>query len=160
MKRAILLIVILTLLSIGCGSSGSEYVFPTSTPRLVATRSAPTPVPTFTLRAADTSAPTYPLKTATTSSPTYPACSQASAGSSTTCRIDHAYCSYQPNVSGNPTFCNDAPYPNNDFTFLVWGQDWSDLDGRCLIVTGTVSLYKGMPQIEAQSRSQVMEYCD
>ena len=146
MKRAILLFVVFALLSIACGSTGSEYVAPpasnTSQPANTAPSASNTPQP------------------ANTSPPRYPQCNQATVGVSTTCRIDHAYCSYQPNVNGNPTFCNDAPYPNHDFTFLVWGQDWSDLDGRCLIVTGTVSLYKGMPQIEAQNRSQIMEYCD
>ena len=77
------------------------------------------------------------------------------AGQSVTCRIERAYCSYHPDIKGEPTFCNDYRYPNNDFTLLVWGQDWSDYDGRCLEVTGFVSRYEGKPQIEAVSRSQV-----
>lgn len=80
------------------------------------------------------------------------------AGQKISCKIPRAYCSYQPSTSGSPTFCNDARYPNNDFTLLVWGEDWSDYDGACIIVSGYVSLYGGKPQIEASSRSQV-SYC-
>ena len=72
-----------------------------------------------------------------------------------TCRIQRAYCSYRPNVSGDPTFCNDAPYPNYNFTLLVWGSDWSDYNGQCLVIRGVVSVYGGKPQIEAGSRSQI-----
>ena len=76
-------------------------------------------------------------------------------GNMVTCRIDHAYCSYRPDIDGKPTFCNDAPYPNHSFTLLVWGSDWSGYDGDCIIVEGFVSRYKGKPQIVAESRSQV-----
>lgn len=79
-------------------------------------------------------------------------------GSNVMCKIPRAYCSYQPSTKGKPTFCNDARYPNNNFTLVVWGQDWSDLDGRCIIVSGRVNLYDGKPQIEATTRSQVT-YC-
>ena len=75
------------------------------------------------------------------------------------CRINRAYCSYRPSVGGSPTFCNDAPYPNHDFTLLVWGSDWSDFDGKCIIVKGLVTIYQGKPQIEATNRSQVSN-CD
>ncbi len=80
-------------------------------------------------------------------------------GQTTTVRIDRAYCSYRADINGQPTFCNDAPYPNHDFTLLVWGSDWSDYDGHCLLVSGYVSRYKGKPQIIAESRSQV-SLCD
>jgi len=76
-------------------------------------------------------------------------------GQSVTCVIRNAYCDYRPDVGGNPTFCNDAPYPNHNFTLLVWGGDWSDLDGSCVEVTGFVERYDGKPQIVAGSRSQV-----
>jgi Bacterial SH3 domain len=79
-------------------------------------------------------------------------------GSNVTCKIPRAYCSYQPSTKGKPTFCNDARYPNNSFALVVWGSDWSDLDGRCIIVSGRVNLYDGKSQIEATSRSQVT-YC-
>ena len=76
-------------------------------------------------------------------------------GSFVTCKIPRAYCSYQPSTSGSPTFCNDAPYPSNSFTLVAWESNWSDLDGSCILVSGTVTLYNGKPQIEANSRSQV-----
>jgi hypothetical protein len=79
----------------------------------------------------------------------------ARAGEFVNCKIEHAYCSYQPATSGSPTFCNDAPYPNNNFTLLVWGEDWSDYDGKCIIISGLMSLYQGKPQIEAVGRSQI-----
>ncbi len=91
-------------------------------------------------------------------SKTVPECADASIGSGT-CRISHAYCSYKPNVKGDPTFCNDAPYPSNNFTLIVWGEDWSYLNGKCLIVTGYSHLYKGAPEIEASDISQV-KICD
>jgi len=75
------------------------------------------------------------------------------------CKISKAYCSYKPNIKGSPTFCNDAPYPSHGFTLLVWGKDWSKFNGKCLIVTGYNHLYKGKPEIEATSESQVT-ICD
>ena len=88
---------------------------------------------------------------------TISACSTMSgrSGEIVECKIERAYCSYQPATSGSPTFCNDEPYPNHNFTLLVWGEDWSDYDGKCIIVNGFVSLYQGRPQIEAFGRSQI-----
>lgn len=86
-------------------------------------------------------------------------CAQAQIGENTICKITQAFCSYKPNVKGSPTFCNDAPYPNHSFTLLVWGKDWSKFDGKCLIISGYIHLYKGMPEIEAINESQV-EYCN
>jgi uncharacterized protein YraI len=76
-------------------------------------------------------------------------------GEYVTCKIERAYCDFLPAVDGDPTFCNDRPYPNQSFVFVVFGEDWSDYDGDCLMVSGTVSLYRGVPQILATSRSQV-----
>lgn len=70
-------------------------------------------------------------------------------------RVETAQCSYQPGVGGAPTFCNDLPYPNHNFTFLVWGEDWSYLDQECVVVTGLVEIYQGKPQIEVASLEQV-----
>ena len=70
-------------------------------------------------------------------------------------QIDRAYCSYRPDINGSPTFCNDAPYPAHNFTMLVWNQDWSDYDGRCICVYGRVILYRGKPEIVLESRSNV-----
>ena len=74
-------------------------------------------------------------------------------------RIDAAQCSFQANINGSPTFCNDFPFPNHSFTFLVWGEDWSDLDQLCVVVEGLVELYQGKPQIEVSGRDQVAS-CD
>jgi hypothetical protein len=90
----------------------------------------------------------------------YPICSQVKGWTSTTCIIEKAYCSYQPKVKGKPTFCNDAPYPKNVFTYLVWGVDLSNLSGHCIIVSGKVVLYKGKPEIEAKTNSGYKGSCD
>jgi hypothetical protein len=87
-----------------------------------------------------------------------PLCSQTTIGQRVTCKIARAYCDYLPNVNGAPTFCDDRPYPNNDFQLVVFGEDWSDYDGACIIVTGLVGSYGGKLQILATSRSQV-SYC-
>lgn len=73
------------------------------------------------------------------------------------CKIPVAYCFYQPGEAGSPTFCNDEPYPNHAFTLVVWGEDWSDYDGRCILVDGIVTTYGGKPQITATGRGQVLE---
>jgi len=102
--------------------------------------------------------PTQPpptTKTPTPPGPTVTTCWRTTAGTTVTCQIDRAYCSYRPDVNGSPTFCNDALYPTHNFTLLVWGQDWSDYEGQCLIVAGPVTRYKGKLQIVAESRSQV-----
>jgi hypothetical protein len=80
-------------------------------------------------------------------------------GRRVTCWLEQAYCTYSPASEGTPTFCNDAPYPNHSFTMVAWETDWSYLDGECLLITGTVSLYEGIPEIEVRSSSQV-EICN
>jgi uncharacterized protein YraI len=87
-------------------------------------------------------------------------CSQTrdSVGEVVSCKIERAYCDYRLDVSGSPTFCNDRPYPNHNFTLVVFGEDWSDYDGLCIIVRGSISLFEGVPQILGVSRSQV-SYC-
>lgn len=89
--------------------------------------------------------------------PAFPSCSDAAShvGQRLTCRMQRPYCSYRPDVNGNPTFCNDAPYPGHHFTLLVWGQDWSRFDGVCIDITGFVSRYEGKPEIVADDVSQV-----
>lgn len=77
------------------------------------------------------------------------------AGNYVKCILPIAYCTYQSTASGKPTFCNDENYPNHNFTLVVWGEDWSDYDGKCIIINGTVSIYQGKPQIEAFGRSQI-----
>lgn len=105
--------------------------------------------------------PTTPVvKKTNTPLPEYILCKDTSnlIGSHVTCKIPRAYCSYEPSTSGKPTFCNDARYPNHNFTLLVWGSDWSFLNGSCILVSGRVTSYQGKPQIEASSEAQV-SYC-
>ena len=102
----------------------------------------PTPQPT--------NPPTLPP-----TSPAHDDCARAKAGTFTTCQIQMAQCDFRPDISGEPTFCNDAPFPSHGFTLLVWGEDWSDYDGMCLVVTGEVTRFRGLPQIVATSQSQV-----
>jgi hypothetical protein len=95
-----------------------------------------------------------------TPQPNYPICSSVAVGKSTTCKVKKAYCSYQSKVKGKPTFCNDAPYPRHNFTYVVWGKDLSTLSGHCIIVTGKVVTYKGKPEISSQTNSSFKGYCD
>ena len=75
----------------------------------------------------------------------------------TTCKIPKAYCTYRPDVRGKPTFCNDAPYSERNFALIVWESDRSDLDGKCLLVTGCVSLYDGIPEIIGRGGWQISD---
>jgi hypothetical protein len=135
-------------------ASPTKTVEPTKSPTAEPT-TVPTTVPTTTV---PTLAPTR--KPTPTEKPQYTPCSQTTSGQKTTCMISRAYCSYMQSSKGSPTFCNDRKYPNQDFTFLVWGKDASHLDGRCLIVTGTVKTYKGKLEIAAESLDQLVGYCD
>jgi hypothetical protein len=84
------------------------------------------------------------------------------AGRQATVAIPRVAASYQPNVRGQPTFLNDAPYPNHVFTAVVWGnnrrqfqpppESWQD---KSLCVTGPVELYQQRPQIVVISPSQL-----
>lgn len=138
------------------GENGiSQNVFPEATTTLTVITRSPfktnTPIPT----PKKTSTPRLMPTTATLlCKDTY-----SMGGSMVKCKIPRAYCSYQLATSGNPTFCNDARYPNHNFVLVVWGEDWSDLDGRCIVVSGQISFFDGKPQIEAISRSQVT-YCN
>jgi len=83
-------------------------------------------------------------------------------GKETCVEVARADCSYRPDVSGQPTFCNDAPYPAHSFTALICGNNrdnWSTppeqlYDGACLNVCGLVTSYRGTPQIELAGPSQ------
>jgi hypothetical protein len=74
------------------------------------------------------------------------------------CRVERAYCDYLPALEGSPTICSDRPYPDQSFTLIVFGADWSDYEGRCLLITGFLEIDRGLLQIQADSRSQV-SYC-
>jgi hypothetical protein len=80
-------------------------------------------------------------------------------GDNVSCRMERAYCDYLPALEGSPTVCNDRPYPDQIFALVVFGQDWSDYDGQCLIVSGFLEINRGALQIQAFNRSQV-SYCE
>lgn len=65
---------------------------------------------------------------------------------------------------GRPTFLNlDRPYPNQVFTVVIWGNDRGKFGnapettyrGQKICVTGTVSSYRGVPQIVVSNPSQI-----
>lgn len=83
-------------------------------------------------------------------------------GESACVRVLSVEASYRSDVGGQPTFLNDAPYPNHSFTAVIWGDNrgnWSTppeqfYDGKCVDFTGLVTSYKGKPQIELTGPSQ------
>ena len=70
-------------------------------------------------------------------------------------RIEHANCNFRADVNGAPTFCNDKPFPEHDFTLLVWGEDWGFLDGACIQVEGVIEAFEGRAEIIAEDLDQV-----
>lgn len=80
-------------------------------------------------------------------------------GSNVTCKIEAAYCVYLPDEDGSPTFCTDKPYPNQLFQFVVFGEDWSEYNNRCVVITGLLETYfngqQGLLQIVGHDRSQI-----
>src|SRR5579872_6678892 len=66
-----------------------------------------------------------------------------------------ASASYAARSKGQPTFLNlDKPYPNPTFTALIWGDDRPKFDqpevklrDKRICTTGTITLYKGVPEI-------------
>ena len=70
---------------------------------------------------------------------------------------------YASRSRGRPTFLNlEKPYPEQIFTALIWGSDrpkfgqpevtYSD---RHICVTGTISEYRGVPEIVIHDSSQL-----
>lgn len=62
---------------------------------------------------------------------------------------------------GVPTFINlDAPYPNQIFTILIWGEDRPHVgtlpaEGARVCATGTIQDYRGVPEIVVRSNGQL-----
>lgn len=62
---------------------------------------------------------------------------------------------------GTPTFINlDAPYPNQVFTILIWGEDRSNVEplprvGTHACVTGRIQDYRGVPEIIVKTKDQL-----
>lgn len=161
-KLAPIVVAWLLLLS-GCrvpsADSGSELARTERALQATQTALAGTDRPSQTPGPTDTSTALAPASTdrRSTASATGPTCAELAdqVGRTVTCVIAQAHCSYREDIEGAPTFCNDVPFPSHDFTLLVWGQDWSEFDGRCLVVSGFLSRFEGQPQIVAESRSQV-----
>jgi len=76
------------------------------------------------------------------------------------------YCTYRPDVRSEPTFCNcPVPYPNHDFTALIWGDERPIfqsclgglpeviLDKQEIQVKGLIVLYEGKAEI-------ILEKCE
>jgi hypothetical protein len=76
-------------------------------------------------------------------------------GDQISCRLERAHCDYLPEVEESPTICTDRPAPDHTFALVVYGQDWSEYDGQCLIISGYLHVNGGMLQIQAMRRSQV-----
>ncbi|MFC2063709.1 SH3 domain-containing protein [Chloroflexota bacterium] len=134
-----------------------DFLFLSQAPNIIPTKTnTPTKVPTQVPQKTNTPYKTSTqAPTKTSSSILLCANTYSLSGKYVTCKIPKAYCFYRPDVNSNPTFCNDAPYPSDKFTLVAWEQDWSNYNGMCLIVSGYVEIYKGKPQIEGTSRSQV-----
>jgi DNA/RNA endonuclease YhcR with UshA esterase domain len=70
---------------------------------------------------------------------------------------------YAEQTKGSPTFVNlDKPYPNQLFTILVWDEDLpkfspkpSAWEGKRVCATGTITSYRGSPEIVAKAPGQV-----
>lgn len=70
---------------------------------------------------------------------------------------------YAVRTRGNPTFLNlDKPYPDQVFTALIWGSDRSRFAApeerfanKRICVTGTISSYRGVPEIVLHDPSQI-----
>jgi hypothetical protein len=62
---------------------------------------------------------------------------------------------------GQPTFINlDAPYPNQIFTILIWGDDRANVgalpqEGSRACATGTIQEYRGVPEIVVRNSGQL-----
>lgn len=74
-----------------------------------------------------------------------------------------ASASYASRSKGQPTFLNlDKPYPNAIFTALIWGDDRPKFDqpevrlrDKRICTTGTITLYKDVPEIVLREPTQL-----
>jgi hypothetical protein len=74
---------------------------------------------------------------------------------------------YAVTSNGSPTFLNVGnPYPNPDrFVVLIWGENRDNFpvapeaayEGKLICVSGTISDYQGVPEIEVSTPDQIQE---
>ena len=74
---------------------------------------------------------------------------------------------YASSSRGQPTFLNiGKPYPDpGRFTVVIWGENRGNFPsppevyykGRTIFVTGVVTRYEGVPEIEASDLTQIRE---
>jgi hypothetical protein len=70
---------------------------------------------------------------------------------------------YAAKSKGQPTFLNfDRPYPNQIFTVMIWGSDRAkfgepenNLVGKKVCATGSITSYRGKPEIIATNPKQL-----
>jgi hypothetical protein len=71
---------------------------------------------------------------------------------------------YFAHLRGEPTFLNlEKPYPDQPFTVVIWGQYRGQFPrspdqlyrDQVICVTGNVELFRGKPQIQVRSPSQI-----
>ena len=70
---------------------------------------------------------------------------------------------YAASSRGAPTFINlDKSYPHEIFTLLIWGSDRpkfgnpeDEYRGKHICVTGTISLYREVPEVVAHEPAQI-----
>lgn len=71
---------------------------------------------------------------------------------------------YARSSNGGPTYLNfDKPYPDNEFTVIVWRKDRKNFPNKPELlsqhkacVTGTIEIYRGKPQIVAKQPEQII----
>jgi hypothetical protein len=71
---------------------------------------------------------------------------------------------YARSSNGAPTYLNfDKPYPDNDFTVVVWGRDRKHFPNppelllhHKACVSGRIERYRGKPQIIASGPDQIV----
>ncbi len=76
--------------------------------------------------------------------------------------VETAHFAYRS--KGQPTFLDfDAPYPNEDFSVVIWGSDRTNFSIRpevayrdkAICVTGQISTYRGAPQVIVREPNQI-----
>ena len=87
---------------------------------------------------------------------------KAHVGESATVCGTVASTNYAVGSKGQPTFLNfDKPYPNEVFTVVIWGTNRAKFGapeqqyrGKSLCVSGSITEYRGVPQIVASAPAQ------